>query len=110
MSGVTFMFALWPPFGPTAIPISISSDYALALLLPARGCWCGGAAVPVERNSSGLLLIGQQAKLIHAGGANVIHDLDDRAELRPRVRLQEDALVGAVGQPVFDLLSQISER
>jgi hypothetical protein len=24
MSGVTLMFALWPPLGPTAIPIAIS--------------------------------------------------------------------------------------
>src|ERR1700675_2764684 len=88
MSGVTFMFAFGPPLGPTAIPI-----FDLLYLLPAGG--------PRGRGqSSGLFLVGQQAKLVHARGTNVIDHLDHRAELCPRIRFDENAFVGPVRQAV----------
>src|SRR5271168_2576330 len=64
MSGVTLMFALWPPLGPTAIPMIV------LLLLPCRGGWW-------RRWSAwrGLFLFGEQAQVIHTGGPDRIHHL-----------------------------------
>ena len=42
--------------------------------------------------------------MVHAGGANVVHDLDHRAELCSRIGLDKHRLVRLVGEPIFDFL------
>src|SRR5271170_4467169 len=73
MSGVTLMFALWPPPVPTAILIV---DLLLISLtsLPRRRS--GGRSA-----WSAFPLVGEQAQVIYAGGAHGIHHLDHIAEV-----------------------------
>src|ERR1039457_6341065 len=107
ISGVTFMLALWPPLGPTAILI-IDLLYRYCCIPVAR------PLLPACRRSgsrwwrckvSGLLLIGQKAELIHAGGANIVDHLHHPAELRSHVGFQKHAFIGPVRQLILDLLS-----
>ena len=52
---------------------------------------------------SGANLLGQQAELVHAGGANFVDGLDDVAVLRARIGADEDGLVEAIGDQVLHL-------
>src|SRR6266851_8922786 len=56
---------------------------------------------------SGLLLIRQEAELVHPGRTNVVDDFDYPAELRPGVGLEKDPFIGPIRQLIFDLLRQI---
>src|SRR5208337_5065604 len=78
ISGVTFMFAVWPPLAPTTILIidllSVASIALALVLLPARRRSCARRR---RGHGSGLLLIRQKSELVHAGGANIVDDFDD---------------------------------
>src|SRR6266446_1300604 len=105
ISGVTFMFAFWPPLEPTAIDITdllyLRCLCYKAVLLPARMCrwscdrWRG--------KGSSLLLIRQEAELVHPGRTNVVDDFNHPAELRPGVGFEKDPFIGPVRQLIFDL-------
>src|SRR3954453_18119802 len=90
ISGVTLILALCPPPDPIAIAINESPR-----LLSAR--FRGRRQV-----TRCLFLIGQQAKLVHSGRADVVHALDHPAILCPRVSFDENALVGLAGQFVLN--------
>src|ERR1700693_4225487 len=105
ISGVTFMFAFWPPLEPIAIAI-IDLLYCYCVLLPARRCRYRGSGRR-RRKGPGLLLIGQKAELVHTGRAHIVHHFDHPAELRPGVGLEKDPFLGLVRQLILDLLSQI---
>src|SRR4029077_2816230 len=105
ISGVTFMFALWPPLEPIAIAI-IDLLYCYCVLLPARGCRYRGSGRR-WRKGSGLLLISQKAELVHTGRAHIVHDFDHPAKLRPSVGFEKDPFIGAVRQLILDLLGKI---
>src|SRR5260370_7994333 len=62
MSGVTFIFAFWPPLGPTAIPMVV------LLLLAGRSRSCRGIW-------SGFLLIGDHAHVINPPPPHPPHNL-----------------------------------
>src|SRR5579864_2666749 len=98
MSGVTLMFAFWPPLGPTAIPIVV------LLLLPARCIW--------RRRGlrSSFPLLGEQAKVVHARGAHRVYDLDHIAEVGALVSLHVNAFVRLIGETIFYLTGQIVDR
>src|SRR5208282_1616193 len=102
ISGVTFMFAFWPPLGPTAILINRSPIYD-RVLLPARR----RRGARRRGKGSGLFLIRQKTELVHAGGAYIVDDFDHPAELRPHIGLEKDPLVGPVRQLILDLLRQV---
>src|SRR5271156_5570374 len=93
MSGVTLMFALWPPPVPTAI-LMVGSP-----LFPAR--FRSG-----RRSGRAFPLFGEQAEVIHAGGAHGIHHLDNTAEVGPRIRLEIDFLIGVIGEAILYLAGQ----
>src|SRR5215469_17617016 len=97
MSGVTLMFALWPPLGPTAIPIR-------SPLLPRTGWRCGRLLILV------LALIGQQAQLVDAGGAHIVDHRHHGPELGPGIGADENPLVHPARQAVFHLLGQLIRR
>src|SRR5579863_299939 len=101
MSGVTLIFALWPPLGPTAIPIMLSLR-SFGALLPG-GRWRG-------RVARLFFLVGQQAQVVHAGGADIIHYLHHGTELRPRIGADIDSLVGTRRNAVFNLIRQLIRR
>src|SRR5579863_7224780 len=101
MSGVTLIFALWPPLGPTAIPISFS-------LLSAGGrSWRRSGTA---RRPSLLFLIGQQAQIVHARGTHVIHDFFHRTVARTGIRFHKYRLAGRTGNAVLNLVGQIIWR
>src|ERR1700685_3886530 len=93
MSGVTLIFALWPPPVPTAI-LMVESP-----LLPTRrsGRRC------IWRAFS---LLSKQAQIIHTGRAHRIHYLDHIAEVGAGICLNVDHLVRTIGQAIFHLASQ----
>src|SRR5271170_4600726 len=96
MSGVTLMFALWPPLGPTAIPMIVLLLTAYCMpLLPCGGGWRWRSA------RSGLLLLGEQTQIIHTGGPDSIHNLHYAAEVGAHVRFHVHGLARLVGQTVF---------
>src|SRR5436305_3118538 len=92
MSGVTLMFALWPPLGPTAIPMVV-------LLLPSRRRG--------RRGRTGLSLIGKQSEVIHSSGADCVHYLDDSAKTATHVGFHIHTLIRLVGQAILDLGGEI---
>src|ERR1700684_2319984 len=107
INGVTFMFAFWPPLGPTAIAISISSTTCLLPVLLLSACRCRWRCDRRRSKRTVLLLFGQKSELVYAGGTDIIHHLHYPSELRPRVGLEKNTLVGAISQAVFDLLRQV---
>src|SRR5271170_2883410 len=98
MSGVTLMFALWPPPEPTAILIV---DLLLISLtsLPRRRS--GGRSA-----WSAFPLVGEQAQIVHPGGAYGVHYLHYIAEVSAGIRLHVDAPVDAIGQAILHLARQ----
>src|SRR5882724_10019415 len=93
MSGVTLMFAFWPPLAPSAIPIV---DLLYCPLLSATRRWRGRG-----RRTFFLALIGQKAQLIYARRPDVIHHFDHSAELGARVRANVNPFVRFVGQTIL---------
>src|SRR5580700_9528945 len=93
MSGVTLMFALWPPLGPTAI-VMVDSP-----LLPTRrsGGWSVWCTLP---------LLGEQAKIVDAGGAHCVHHLHYVAEVGAGICLDVHFLVCSIGKAVLHLAGQ----
>src|SRR5271163_3161657 len=88
MSGVTLMFALWPPPVPTAI-LMVGSP-----LLPTRrrGRRCVWSAFP---------LVGQQTQIIDAGGSHGVHHLDYIAEVGAGICLKVNLFIRAIGQAIL---------
>src|ERR1700687_676890 len=97
MSGVTLMFALWPPLGPTAIPMIV---LLYCPLLPWRSRGWRGAW-------SCFLLLGQQAKVIDPSSTNGIDHLHHAAKTGSHVRLHVHALVLLIGEAILDLARQV---
>jgi hypothetical protein len=54
------------------------------------------------RAGSAFSLFGQQARLVHAGSANIVDDLPPPSQVRPGVGLEIDGFVGPVGQAILD--------
>src|ERR1700691_3814698 len=88
MSGVTLMFALWPPPVPTAI-LMVGSP-----LLPTRRR--GRRSV-----LSAFPLVGEQTQIIHPGSAHGVHHLHHIAEVGAGIRLEVDLFVRAIGQAIL---------
>src|ERR1700739_3052066 len=88
MSGVTLMFALWPPLGPTAIPMVV------LLYCPAAG-GAGGRGVGC------FPLLGRKAEIVDSGGPDAIHNLHDAAKTGSHVGFHVHALVRLIGEAIF---------
>src|SRR6516164_3066324 len=97
MSGVTLMFALWPPLGPTAIPI-------WSPLLPRTRRRRRRLILVV------LALIRQQAQLVDASRAHVVDNRHHGPKLGPGIGADENPLVHPARQAVFHLLGQLIGR
>src|ERR1700722_2961612 len=82
MSGVTLMFALWPPLGPTTIPMVV------LLLLPGRRRRRSWRAV-----WSCFSLLSEQAEIVNPGGANSVHNFDYAAKVGAHVGFDIHLLV-----------------
>src|SRR5271169_2787169 len=94
--GTMFGSDILPLLPPTAIPIVELLYYTELLVRTGRG----------RRSRRGLtfflILFGEQAEIVHTGGANFVHGLDDLAVLGASVGADEDGLVNAVGKLVLD--------
>src|ERR1700685_547068 len=98
MSGVTLMFALWPPPVPTAILMVGSPRISLASLPTRRsGRRSVWRAFP---------LVGEQTQVIYSSGAHGVHHLDYIAEVGAGIRLPVDLFVRAIGKTIFHLAGQ----
>src|SRR6202035_5822903 len=96
MSGVTLMFALWPPLGPTAIPMIVLL-YSPLLPWRRRG----------RRGGSSFLLLAQQAEVVDPSGTNGIYHLHHAAKTGSHVRLHVHALVLLIGEAIFYLAGEV---
>src|SRR5271167_4870148 len=98
MSGVTLMFALWPPPVPTAI-LMVGSPLISLASLPTRrrGRRSVWRALP---------LVGKQTQIIYPRGAHGVHHLDHIAEVGAGIRLEVDLFICAIGQAIFHLAGQ----
>ncbi len=94
MSGVTLMFALWPPLGPTAIP--------MVVLL-----YCPGAAGAGGAFGAVFLCSVSKPRSSTPAARTAIHDLHHAAKTGPHVRFHVHALVLLVGQAIFHLGGQV---
>src|SRR5580704_7302182 len=98
MSGVTLMFALWPPPVPTAI-LMVGSPLTSLASLPTRrsGRRSVWRALP---------LVGKQTQIIHPCGAHSVHYLDNIAEVGAGIRFEVDLFVRMTGQAILHLAGQ----
>src|SRR5713101_4555220 len=95
ISGVMLMSALAPPPAPpTAIAITNS---------PLNACCLSLTALLRRARSLLLQLFCQQADLVHARRADVVHHLDHHPVLRPGVTVHVDRLVHPVTDQIFHL-------
>src|SRR5271166_3429238 len=97
MSGVTLMFALWPPLGPTAI-LMVDSPLLPTSRSGGRSVW---SAFP---------LFGEQAQVIYTGGAHGIHHPNHIAVVGAGIRLEIDLFVSAIRQAILHLAGQTIHR
>src|SRR5438105_8523230 len=110
ISGVTLMLAVGPPLPPIAIAItnSPSNSWGLASLVSTqlaahRYLGCGRRARRLAGHVRRLrrvrsLLFGNQAQLVYARSANIIHNVNHDAIFGARIDLEEDALIGFFGK------------
>src|SRR5271165_2860039 len=133
ISGTTFISAIAPPLlSPTDIPMAILLSLREPFSVQPRRVGDGAARGSYKRMGEklpvatlrtpssvgrgrgrrrwfrrGVGLLGQQAELIHASGADFVYRADDVAVLGARVALHVHGLVQTTGNAVLDLVGKV---
>src|SRR5205085_6347752 len=113
--GVTLMLAVGPPLPPIVIAITNSPSNYIGLAPSSRFHSTLGSRHRFDRlgchvrrrRCFGPFLLSEQAQLVNASGTNIVHNVNHDAILGVRVGLDEDALVGLLGQLILYQSSEL---
>src|SRR3974390_2432902 len=102
--GVTLMSPIAPPLlPPLVIAMASNSSCAANDYVTAAG----QNLLCRAQTAGTFTLVGEQAHLINAGSAHSVNRVFDGAELRTRIRANEDLLARRIGKLIADLAAQL---